>query len=197
MYAYIKGTITEKIPGALVIETGGVGYLLHVSTNTLSVFATQSEGKLYTYLAVKEDDLTLYGFSDMQEKNMFERLVAISGIGPKVALAVLSALTPSKLAIAIVTGDEKALSRISGIGKKTAQRILLELKEKVGGDELVNKGISAVAESVGIEKEAADALCTLGYSPTEAYQAVAAVVSGCTTAEEIITLALRRSGGRK
>ncbi|MHB1314743.1 MAG: Holliday junction branch migration protein RuvA [Christensenellales bacterium] len=196
MYAYIKGTVTEKLPGALVIEAGGVGYLLYVSNNTLSSFATQSQGKLYTHLSVREDALTLYGFADLQEKNMFERLTAISGIGPKVAISLLSALSPSQIAIAVVTGDEKALSRVSGIGKKTAQRIILEMKEKVGSEELVPFDVSAVAGSAGIEKEAAEALCALGYSPTEAYSAVAAVAQQCKTVEEIITQALRRSGGR-
>ena len=195
MYAFISGTLADKHSDSVVVEAGGIGYHIFVSTSTLSILSPQQKLKLYTYLVVREDAMILFGFMDMQEKAMFERLITVSGIGPKIAMAVLSAFTPQQLAIAIVTGDEKALGRISGIGKKTAQRILLELKEKVSSEELIPDSLRQVAQAGAnsAEREAVEALIALGYGASEAGSAIAKVAGKADTVEDLITLALKAS----
>lgn len=199
MYAHIRGTLTDKNPDSVVIDASGVGYELSVSANTLaSCPQTGEEAKLYCYLSVREDAMELFGFSTREEKKMFLRLIGVSGIGPKTALGVLSALSVKDLSIALVTGDAQALSRAPGIGKKTAQRLVLELKDKVENEDLTSSGASAPLKNVmgSGESEAIEALMALGYPASEAAKAVAAVSGQATKTDEILRLALKNMAGR-
>jgi len=200
MIAMLQGTIIEKGEGEVVLLTdGGVGYRLMCSMNTLSaVPGAGTQYKLYTHLAVREDAMELYGFEKREEREMFRRLVSVSGIGPRTALFVLGSMPLSDLRLAILTGDLAALSRAPGIGKKTAQRITLELKDRLAQDALTS-GIGA--EDIGLADidqlpqdalgEAMQALKSLGYSPQEAAVALKSVKGNAETADEMIRLALR------
>ena len=131
MFYYVSGTVAELLPYLAVIDCGGVGYACKTTNQTLSQLKKGKPGKLYTYLNVGEDVFDLYGFATQRELNSFRQLISVSGVGPKAALAILSVGTPESLAMAIVTGDERALTVAPGVGKKIAQRIILELKDKV------------------------------------------------------------------
>ena len=200
MYAHIEGVVAEKSADGIVIDAGGVGYEMTVSAATLAACPQAGERtKLYAYLSVREDAMELFGFSTREEKRMFLRLIAVSGIGPRTALGVLSALSVRDLSIALVTGDAQALARAPGIGKKTAQRLVLELKDKVSDEELTSPGAPAPARAAGsgAEGEAIEALMALGYPAGEAAKAVSAVAGQADRADEILRLALRSmSGGR-
>ncbi|MBQ1257577.1 MAG: Holliday junction branch migration protein RuvA [Clostridia bacterium] len=199
MYAHIRGILSEKLSDSVVIDASGVGYELSVSANTLaSCPQTGEEVKLYAYLSVREDAMELFGFWTREEKKMFLRLIGVSGIGPKTALGVLSALSVRDLSIALVTGDAQALSRAPGIGKKTAQRLVLELKDKVENEELTSGGTSAPLKNVvgSGESEAIEALMALGYPASEAAKAVSAVSGQATRTDEILRLALKNMSGR-
>jgi len=199
LYAYIKGTVTGKTQDSIIVEAGGLGYLLNVSLNTLSSAKEGESAKFYTYFHVREDAQLLFGFSSTEEKAMFERLLAVTGVGPKVALSILSTLKPTDLAMAIVTSNEKAFEKVSGVGKKTAQRIILELKERIKNDELtaVNMPDSYLSEDGGA-REAINALCSLGYDYSESAKAVAMIKApeGAKT-EEIILLCLKQMDYRR
>ncbi len=196
MYAHIQGTVTDKGKDYLVLEAGGVGYLLSVSTSTLSAAPPMgSVMKCYTWLSVREDALELFGFSSKEEKRMFERLRSVSGVGPKTALAILSALNLRDLSVALVTGDIQTLTRAPGIGKKTAQRLILELREKVEDSELTGGVAVSVPNKEGDPaSEAIEVLMSLGCTATEAAQAVARAVGSASTTDEIIRLALKGMG---
>ena len=201
MIALIEGTVVEKSEGeAIVMTAGGVGYRLMCSMNTLSSLpAAGDKCRLYTHLNVREDAMELYGFVQTEEREMFRRLIAISGIGARSALQILGSMPLSNQRLAILTGDVAALSRAPGIGKKTAQRISLELKDKLakealsGADEL--KEIAAVTDSDAPAgdalSEAMQALKALGYSPQDAAKALQGVDPLLST-EERITLALKQ-----
>ncbi|MGI6235953.1 MAG: Holliday junction branch migration protein RuvA [Candidatus Excrementavichristensenella sp.] len=196
MYAHIQGTVTDKGKDYLVLEAGGVGYLLSVSASTLSAAPPMgSVMKCYTWLSVREDALELFGFSSKEEKRMFERLRSVSGVGPKTALAILSALNLRDLSVALVTGDIQTLTRAPGIGKKTAQRLILELREKVEDSELTGGVAVSVPNKEGDPaSEAIEVLMSLGCTATEAAQAVARAVGSASTTDEIIRLALKGMG---
>ena len=199
MYAHIRGILSEKLSDSVVIDASGVGYELSVSAITLaSCPQTGEEVKLYAYLSVREDAMELFGFWTREEKKMFLRLIGVSGIGPKTALGVLSALSVKDLSIALVTGDAQALSRAPGIGKKTAQRLVLELKDKVENEELTGAGTSAPLKNIvgSGESEAIEALMALGYPASEAAKAVSAVSGQATRTDEILRLALKNMAGR-
>ena len=197
MFYYVKGTVAHLAPNLAVIDCGGVGYACRTTSYTLSALQAGQEGKLYTYLNVREDAMELYGFATENERSCFQMLLAVSGVGPKAALSILSATTPEGLATAIITGNEKALMVAQGIGKKIAQRILLELKDK-----LVKGQLPAAEESYGGTgitvipqdklSEATAALAVLGYQPGE----IAAVLKGIDldglALEEIIRQALKK-----
>lgn len=200
MYAHIEGTLAEKNAEGVVIDASGVGYELMTSASTLAACPQAGERvKLFTYLSVREDAMELFGFYTREEKKMFLRLIGVSGIGPKTALGVLSALSVRDLSIALVSGDAQALARAPGIGKKTAQRLVLELKDKVDNDDLTAKGMPAPAKgaSGGAEAEAIEALMALGYPASDAAKAVSAVAGQAQKTDEILRLALRgMTGGR-
>lgn len=196
MYDYIKGEVASTDKDYAVIEAGGVGYRMYTSAQSLLHIKAGAAAKLYCQLVVREDAHTLYGFYTPEEREMFVRLTGVSGIGPKVALAILSAMKVSDLAAAIITSDERAFSKISGVGKKTAQRIIIDLAEKIATKEMIDDGGNEPIPSggAGVEAEAIAALVSLGYNRAEAIKAVSSVKNLGDTTEDIILLALRRMG---
>ena len=193
MFYYVSGTVTEIEAGLAVIDCGGVGYACKTTNNTLASLKKGQRGKLYTYLNVGEGIFELYGFATQNELNSFKLLISVSGVGPRAALAILSAITPQQLALAVVTDDAKALTAAPGIGKKIAQRIILELKDKIGGSaELDFSGgpnIPAPQTGGGLAMATA-ALQELGYSPAEINTALKGVDPQAST-EEMVRYALR------
>lgn len=198
MFYYLDGTVAELLPYLAVIDCGGVGYACKTTNNTLSALKKGQRGKLYTYLNVGENLFELYGFATQSELNSFKMLIGVSGVGPKAALAILSVGTPETLAMAIVTGDEKSLTAAPGIGKKIAQRIILELKDKMaketGGslDFSGGKGGPAPAMFASKAAEAAQALAVLGYTSQEVSAALKGLDVEHLPLEEIVRQGLKR-----
>ena len=198
MFYYLDGTVAEILPGLAVIDCGGVGYACKTTNYTLSRLKKGQKAKLYTHLNVGEDIFELYGFSALNELNSFRLLIGVSGVGPKAALSILSVGSPEALAMAIVTGDEKALTAAPGIGKKIAQRIILELKDKMaresGGELDFSGGKGAPAAAVFSNKatEAAQALAVLGYTSAEVSMALKGVDVEGLPLEEIIRQSLKK-----
>ncbi|MDR1619725.1 MAG: Holliday junction branch migration protein RuvA [Clostridiales bacterium] len=191
MYAFIRGAIADIYAERVVLEAAGVGYELFCSGNTLRTLKAGETAKLYTHLHLADGIMALYGFADAPEREMFRRLIGVTRVGPKLALSVLSVLSPADVAAAIVTNNEDALSRVPGMGKKTAQRVLLELKEKVSARDMSSAGISAIMESgAGMRADAVAALVSLGYDGISAQKAVMQAET-FTGIEELITQALR------
>ncbi len=190
MYAYIKGLVADVSVDHAVIEAAGVGYEIFCSSLTLKTLLTGNQAKLYTHLHLADGVQALYGFADPEEREMFRKLIGVTRVGPKLAIAVLSVLTPSDIRAAIVTDNPAAFDRVSGMGKKTAQRVILELQSLVKG-EAVSLKPSANAPSVqDIRTEAVAALTSLGYDGLSASRAVAAVKEA-DSVEDLITKALR------
>ncbi len=194
MIGYIKGKILNLTPECALIETAsGIGFEVACSYSAFSMLSGKKEGELYTYLQVSENGTALYGFSSIDEKNMFLKLISVSGVGPKMGITVLSGMNVSELAAAIATSDVKRLSAIKGLGKKTAERIILELREKVSlnAGAPASGGVAMPSVSSG-DEDAVVALMTLGFSRAESEKAIARARSnGATSVEEIIMLALR------
>jgi Holliday junction DNA helicase RuvA len=195
VYAYIQGLLTEKEPDAVVVEAGGVGYRILAGSRTLAALPPAgSMVKVYTFHHVREDAHLLYGFLDRDEKEMFRRIIAVSGIGPKLAMSILSGMTPAELAVAVVTEDARAISRINGWGKKTAERLILELKERIANDEFV-RGASPRRRRCSrprAAQEAVQALMALGIYVRRGGAGRVAAAETCQTVEEIIVHALRQ-----
>ena len=198
MFYYLKGTAAHLGPNLAVIDCGGVGYACRTTSYTLSALQIGAPAQLYTHLNVREDAMELYGFSTENERNCFQMLIAVSGVGPKAALSILSATTPEGLATAIITGNEKALMVAQGIGKKTAQRIILELKDKMAKESAATgldfSGGGAVSAPAFTSKatEAAQALAVLGYTSAEVAQALKGVDVENLSLEEIIRQSLKK-----
>lgn len=188
MYAFIRGNVDQVAADRAVIEAGGVGYELLCSGETLKRLLPGREARLYTHLHLAEGVMALYGFYDTAERDMFRRLIGITRIGPKVALSVLSVLTPSDVAAAVATQNAAAFERVPGMGKKTAQRVLLELREQVGPAGAAAG--PAMETGTDIRAEAVAALVSLGYDGLSASRAVTAV-GEADSVETLITLALR------
>ena len=201
MYAFIEGEVCEKLNGSLVLLASGVGWQLNCSNNTLQAAPPVGEKmRCYTYLSVREDAMELFGFATREEKEMFLQLTSVSGIGPKTALGVLGAMPLRDLNLAILLGDVNALSRAPGIGKKTAQRIALELKDKISQADVsaaVPAQSTAVSPALSPDAvtEAIEALIALGYSSTEARNAISQIKDQTDKPEELIRLALRAMAG--
>ena len=194
MFAHIEGIVSEKNRDSMVVDVHGIGFLLYVSTNTLSNSPMAGEPcKLYCVLNVREDAMDLFGFLTREEKNMFERLRSVSGIGSRMALAILSSISVRDLSLALVSGDASTLLRVPGIGKKTAQRLVLELKDKIEDVDLASGGAVPTAGSrpESAQGDAVAALLTLGYSSSEAARAVSAVSDQSEEVDRIVFLALR------
>ena len=200
MFYYLKGILEYRDINTCVIDCGGVGYKLTVSLITSDAYVSKlgKEVKLYTHLAVREDGIELFGFGSYEEKECFNRLTSVSGIGPKAAMSILSTMTPEKLAIAICNNDAKAIAKSPGIGAKSAARIILELKDKMS-KELLNDSILGSAESSSASNyisssafsEASEALAVLGYDKTTITSALKRVDTSITDVGEIIRLALK------
>lgn len=195
MYSYIIGVVTHKEEGKIALENNGIGYEICVSGFTLDSIEYENEPvKIYTYLVVREDEMALYGFSCIEEKNMFLKLISVSGIGPKMAIGILSEISISHLMNAIASEDLKSLCKIKGLGKKTAERLILELKDKVNPMEALAMGGAEYEEdniSDQIMEDAVATLTGLGISKNEAFKMVKSVATKDMTLEEIITKVLR------
>ena len=195
MFYYLNGIVAETGPNLAVIDCGGVGYACATTNYTLAHLKRGEKSKLYTYLHVREEIFEIYGFSSQAELNSFKMLIGVSGVGPKAALAILSATTPDQLALAIVTGDEKSLTAAQGIGKKIAQRIILELKDKLAKEQtsFVSDG-ATVHIPVRNDKsgEAAAALAVLGYTSQDISVALKGIDMDALPLEEIIRQALKK-----
>ncbi|MCI9584554.1 MAG: Holliday junction branch migration protein RuvA [Clostridium sp.] len=198
MISYIKGILADKGRDRIVVEAGSVGYGIYVPLSVLERLPPLGqEVQIHTYLQVREDDMSLYGFLARPDLEMFKRLIGVTGIGPKGALGILSALRPEELRLAILTGDAKAISRAPGVGAKTAQRLILDLKDKVKADEALEllpgapAGETAPSVSGEAAKEAVDALVALGYTNLEAVKAVRSVeMTGDMDAEAVLKASL-------
>lgn len=201
MYAYIKGTLTEIAEDAVVVEAGGIGYNIRVSTTTAELLpGIGSEVKIYTYTLVREDAFSLYGFLTRDDLDIFKKLITVSGIGPKGGLAILSVMSADALRFAVAAGDVKEIAKAPGVGKKTAERVILDLRDKISiEDTLRNPGMSdgkaggdtGPADNM-MKREAIEALTALGYSASEAAAAVKKVeISKNDTSETILKQALK------
>lgn len=197
MFYYVQGTVTHLAANLAVIDCGGVGYACRTTTNTIASLSMGKVHKLYTHLYVKEDIFELYGFASEGELNCFQMLIGVSGVGPKAALAILSYNSPEGLTMAIISGNEKALTSAPGIGKKIAQRIILELKDKlskgqlsIGGMEAFSGGSTFIPEDK--TSEASAALAVLGYSQQEIMLALKGLELDSLTLEEIIKQCLKK-----
>ena len=203
MFYYISGKLALANPSTAVIDAGGVGYKLTISENTYNSLpprhtAEAPNAKLFTYLAVREDGIELFGFASETELASFKMLLSVSGVGPKAAISILSLLTPEKFALAVCTEDRKTISKANGIGPKTAARIILELKDKLLKETDLNDAANASIESASPVKtgsgklsEAQDALMVLGYSRTEALNVLKSIDTQNLGLEEIIKKALK------
>lgn len=197
MFYYVSGKVAHIEPYLAVIDCGGVGYACRTTNYTLSQITMGQSAKLLTYLNVREDAMELYGFGSGEELRLFRQLISVSGVGPKAALSILSSSTPTSLAMSIITGDEKALTAAPGVGKKIAQRIILELKDKLSK----GQGVSAAGETITVDavtiipqdkrSEASAALAVLGYSQAEISVALRGVDAEQLTLEQIIRAALK------
>ena len=196
MIGYIKGKVIYSETGTVLLENNGIGYELVCSGAAFARLVTDGAGEVYTYLQVKEDGLTLFGFVSLEEKKMFLKLITVSGVGPKMGIAILSQMNIGDIALAIATSDIKGLSTVKGLGKKTAERIILELREKIGAAELVSVpkgGKTPVVPSVSDgDEDAVVGLMSLGYTRAESARAVQrAKEAGAVKLEEIIMAALK------
>jgi len=199
MFYYLEGNVSVMSHNLAVIDIGGVGYACMTTLNTLSHLEVGSKAKLYTYCNIKEDAFDIYGFYDTSEKRAFEQLLSVSGVGPKAALSILSSASPETLALAIIGDDETALTIAPGIGKKLAQRIILELKDKVSKEMPTLKATgftpasSATSPAGSKQRDAAAALTVLGYSQGEISAAMRNLEIDTLTVEEIIREVLKSS----
>ena len=196
MFYYVEGTVALLKQGLAVIDCGGVGYACHASQNTIGKLKIGARARLLTYLNVREDIFELYGFIDEEEQSCFEMMIGVSGVGPKAALSILSVAPPDRLALSIITGDEKMMMQAPG--KKIAQRIVLELRDKMSKEQLETASsvspVAMAAASGGVNhtQEAVAALMVLGYSQTEALQAMEGMDAAQMEAEEIIRQCLKK-----
>ncbi|MBE6583740.1 MAG: Holliday junction branch migration protein RuvA [Ruminococcaceae bacterium] len=200
MFYYISGKLAYSNPNTAVIDAGGVGYKMTISENTFNALPRlNSDGlaKLYTYMAVREDGVELFGFINEAELSSFKLLLTVSGVGPKAAISILSLLTPEKFALAVCTEDRKTIAKANGIGPKTAARVILELKDKLLKTTDLGEVASASFESVSVPTnsgklaEAQDALLVLGYSRAEALNVLKNIDTQSLELEEIIKKALK------
>lgn len=197
MISYIRGILADKEADHAVVECGGVGFKIYTSYTSLSdeKCVKGSEVIFRTHMYIKEGIMDLYGFSTKEELQMFELLISVTGVGAKGALAILSAMNPSRLALTIATGDAASIKKAPGIGNKTAQRIILELKDKIKNESIVSTNTDAFADVVPVSSnerdEAVNALIALGYNGAEAKNAVSKVGPGISDVEDIIKQALK------
>jgi Holliday junction DNA helicase RuvA len=199
MYSYLKGELVEILEDTIVVEVNNIGYNIHIPASMIDNFTgTGQTVKIYTYLHVKEELMELYGFQTRDDLNIFRLLLSVSGIGPKGALAVLTVMTPDDLRFAVLGEDAKAIAKAPGIGNKTAQRVILELKDKLKLEDVLEQKLTKAAEDTGnslsgVKSEAVQALTALGYSSSEALKAVNRVeLTQDSTVEEVLKAALKQ-----
>jgi Holliday junction DNA helicase RuvA len=203
MIEYIKGELTELTPALAVVETAGVGYALNISLNTYAAVQGKKEVKLYVHEALvtggRDDSLTLFGFYNKQERELYRQLITVSGVGANTARMILSSLTPAELCNVIANGDERMLKGVKGIGLKTAQRIIVDLKDKIVSlgiaEELhVGKAAGATVVNTGVKDEAVSALTMLGFSPAPSAKVVMAILTEQPDlhVEQVVKLALKQ-----
>ena len=199
MIAYLKGKLTYKDPTYVIIDINGMGYRVRISLNTYAAIKDEEQVLLLTYLSVKEDSHTLYGFKEEAEKKMFMDLISISGVGPNTGLMVLSSLSSDELEQAIATGDHPTIQRVKGIGAKTAQRIVLELKDKIKKDSYQDSskvGTGFMSTSNKIKREALQALMTLGFTKAVAEKNIESIIKKSgpeISLEDLIKASLKSS----
>lgn len=194
MIEYIKGEIVELAPARMILECGGIGYELSISLNTYSFFNGKAKGKIYVYEVIREDAHLLFGFAGKEERELFLMLTSVSGVGPNTARMILSSLSPAELVRVIADKNETALTAVKGIGLKTAQRILVDLKNKVKPIEgLAASGGSTLAANSAVPEEAVAALVMLGFQKAASQKAVSAILKGSPVlaVEQVIKTALR------
>lgn len=199
MFYFLKGTVALMEPGLAVLDCGGVGYACKTTNYTLGGLQMGKPATLYTHLSVREDGVELYGFATREEKRLFLQLISVSGVGPKAALSILSTTPPSQLALSIITEDVKTLMMAPGIGKKSAQRIVLELRDKLAKEQgelpAASAGVTVSDDHLRIPEdkvaEASAALAVLGYSQPEIQQALRGLDLESLSREEIIKAALK------
>lgn len=195
MIAYLKGTVLRLEPGYAVLLVNGIGYEVSCSGaafSRLSAVKKGEEGAVFTYLQVKEDGMTLYGFADEDEKSLFLKLTSVQGVGAKLALSILSSMRPVEVSEVIATADLSRLSKVKGIGKKTAERILLELHGKITAGELLSAEAKEKTAFLPVDEEAVNALTGLGFTRQESVRAVERAKSfGAETVEQILSAALK------
>ncbi len=197
MIAFIKGKVIDEFEGGVVLENNGIGYEILCSAALLAKLSAEKEGGVFTYLQVKEDGLSLFGFDNKEEKRMFLKLISVSGIGPKMAMGILSGMRVNELATAIAMNDVKGLSRIKGLGKKTAERIILELRESVSAENAAIAAEESFAAPVftSEDEDAIIALMGLGFSGIQSRNAVkTAKEQGAETIQDVISFALKSMG---
>ena len=198
MIGYIKGKVIANSDNVILLENGGIGYEITCSVSAFSKMMQDREGGLFTYLQVKEDGISLYGFASQEEKSMFLKLISVSGVGAKMGITVLGGMSLKDLALAIATSDVKSLSKIIRLGKKTAERIIVELRESVSSVGDKSEGLESFAQSATIGSDGENAvlaLISLGYNRSVAVKAVSgAMATGANAVEEIIAVALRSLG---
>ncbi len=201
MYSYIKGELSEIVAeNHIVVENGGIGYNIYIPGPVLSLLpGVGEEVKIYTYLCVREDAFILYGFLTRDDLNVFKLLIGVSGIGPKGALAILSVMSTDDLRFAVLSDDAKAIAKAPGVGNKTAQRLIIELKDKLSLEDAFEQKLSHTQEAVsgnglkGIRNEAVEALVSLGYSSTEALKVLRDIeITEDSSVEDILKLALKQ-----
>lgn len=199
MISYIKGKLQYLSDSFVIIDNGGIGYKIFVSPKLMSNIGKIGDNvTVFTYMSIKDDGISLYGFENFEELEIFNKLITVSGIGPKGALGIISNLTPADFIMAVISDDVAAVSKAPGVGKKTAQRIILELKDKFKTEDFIEekifgegKGLSSVVAD-NSKIEAIEALTSLGYGRSEAAKAVSAVFEEGKTTEDILKLALKK-----
>ena len=193
MIAFLTGAVAEKGTGHCVIDVGGVGYRVAMSTSSLAALPAEGdEVTVLTHMHVRDDEMSLFGFENVEEKELFAKLITVSGIGPKVALAALSSYTPAVLVEAIAREDVALVSSVSGIGKKTAQRIILDLKDKLGVPDLAGTPEGMTVDAMA---EASEALLAMGFSSAEVATAMRGYDGAPEDTQALVKYALKRLGG--
>ena len=200
MISYIRGELVAQYEDKVIVDVGGVGYGIYMSAQSMSKLPpVGSEVKIHTYLNVKEDSMQLFGFLTVDDLNVFKLLIGVSGIGPKGALAILSVMSTDDLRFAVLSDDAKAIAKAPGVGNKTAQRLIIELKDKLSLEDAFEQKLSHTQEAVsgnglkGIRNEAVEALVSLGYSSTEALKVLRDIeITEDSSVEDILKLALKQ-----
>lgn len=200
MISYIRGELAAVEEQKAVIDVGGIGFGIYMPQQALALLPQPgNEVKLYTYFSVREDAMQLFGFLTRDDLEIFKLVIGVSGIGPKGGLNILSAMSPDELRFAVMSGDAKAICAAPGIGRKTAEKLILELKDKVDIEDMLNRAAGSVNAALderesaeeGIQAEAVQALVALGYGSTESMKAVKKALPGCSTVEELLKEALK------